>query len=225
MRSFDVVEQRAAVWLDGADPVERAGLEGFDRLRRVAHVTDLDILEADAGLLQVVVWHDFERIELEGAERLALELLRRIEAGLRNDDATFDTAAGDDLDRRAGVEQRHEAGVGHEADINLPHAEERHLFGEGRRVDELQVQSIVFRGLKRVRQEDIEIAETGAVRGLDRAGRVGRPHQTATDRHRQRGRGRRFQEVAAAEVHRFEVRQVHAANSVAHGQSPCRVGG
>jgi len=37
--------------------------------------------------------------------------------------------------------------------------------------------------------------------------------------------GRGPQEFAATEVHRFEVRQVHAANAIAHGQSPCRVGG
>ena len=34
VRALDVVEQRGAVGLDGADPVERAGLEGFDRLGR-----------------------------------------------------------------------------------------------------------------------------------------------------------------------------------------------
>ena len=91
------------VGLDGADPVDRAGLEGLDRLGRVAHVADLDVLEGDAVLLQLVVGHDLQRIELEGAERLALELLGRVEAGPRDDDAALDAAAGDDLDRRAGV--------------------------------------------------------------------------------------------------------------------------
>ena len=65
----------------------------------VAHVAHLDVLEVDFVLLQPVVGHHFERIELERAERLALQLLGRVEAGPRNDDAALDAAARDDLHR------------------------------------------------------------------------------------------------------------------------------
>ena len=80
-RALDVGHQGRGIGLDGADPVERARLEGLDGLRRAAHVAHLDVLEGDAVLLQVVVGHDLERIELEGAERLALEFLRRSRPG------------------------------------------------------------------------------------------------------------------------------------------------
>ena len=53
---------------------------------------------------------------------------------MRNDHAALDAATSDDLDRSAGIEQRHEARVGHQADIDLTDAEERDLFGKCRRI-------------------------------------------------------------------------------------------
>src|ERR1700676_1100319 len=204
-----------------SDPVERARLENLDGLRGGSHITDLDVLETDAMLLEVVVRHDLQRIELEGAERLAFQLLWAVQSGLRNDHAALDAATSDDLDRSAGIEQRHEARVGHQADSDLTDAEERDLFGKCRRVDELYFDAVILRSLQGVRQEDIEIAEAGAMGGLEGARRrVSRAHQAATDGHRQRGGRRGLEHLAAAEVRRSEVRQVHAAGSIAHGLLP-----
>src|SRR5262250_3446224 len=103
MGALDVVEERRTVRLNGADPVDGAGLEGFHRLRRRAHVAHGDVLEGDAVLLEVIVRHHLERIELECGERLALELFGRIESRSGYDNAALDTAASDDFNRRAGV--------------------------------------------------------------------------------------------------------------------------
>ena len=124
-RARHVVQQRRGVRLDRADPVERPGLERLDRLGRVGHVAHDGVGQRDAVGLQPVVGHDLERVELEGAERLADELLGAVEPGLGDDGAALDAAAGDDLDRRARVEQRDEARVRHEPDIHLADAEER----------------------------------------------------------------------------------------------------
>jgi len=45
------------------------------------------------------------------------------------------------------VEEGDEARVGHEAYVDLADAEERYLLGESRRVDELELEAVVARGL------------------------------------------------------------------------------
>jgi hypothetical protein len=82
----------------------------------------------------------------------------------------------------------------------------------------LYLDAVILRSLQGVGQEDIEIAETAAMGGLEGVRRcVSRAHQAATDGHRQRGGRRGLEHLAAAEVHRSEIGQVHAAGSIAHG--------
>jgi hypothetical protein len=76
VRALDVVDQGRAIGLDGADPVNGPGLERLDRLGRRAHIANLHVLESYAMLLQPVIRHDLEGIELEGGKGLALEFRR-----------------------------------------------------------------------------------------------------------------------------------------------------
>ena len=147
--------------------VDRAGLERGHHVAHRVHVADRDVLVGDAVLLQPVVGQHLERIDLEGAERLALELLGRVEARLGDDVDALDAAAGDDLDRRARVVERHEVGVGHHADIDLSGAEERDLIGERRRIDEFERQPVLLGELARVRDEERDVAKAVAVRALE----------------------------------------------------------
>ena len=197
VRALYVVEQRRAIGLDRADPVDRACLEGFDGFRCVAHVADVDVLEGHAMLLEPVVGKDFEGIELERAKRLALEFFSRVEAGPRDDDAALDAATGNDLDRCAGVIEGHEARVGHEAEIDLANAEERDLFGKRRRVDELDLEAVFLCQLFGVGEEQVEVAKTGAVRRLERTGRFGLArHEPGHYGHCQRHRAARPEQAA-----------------------------
>src|SRR6185436_6938131 len=109
-------------------------------------------------------------IELEGGKRLSLEFFGRIQTRSRDNHASLDAAARYDLDRGAGVEQRDEAGVGHQAQIHLPHAKEGHLLGESWGIDELQLDAVLFGELHGMRQKDVEIAKAGTMRRLELAG-------------------------------------------------------
>ncbi len=165
--ALDVMQQGGGIRLDSAEHVQRAGAKGFHRFRGVAHVTNRDVLEADAAFLEPVVRHHLQRIHLEGPECLALQFVRRIKARLGDQNKTFDPAAGDDGDGRACIVQGDETGVGHKPRVDLAAAQERHHLRGGRRRHEVDDQPIVLCGLQRVRQEVIEITETGAVDRLD----------------------------------------------------------
>src|SRR5262245_24823522 len=72
-----------------------------------------------------------------------------------------------------------------------------------------------------MRQEDIEIAETGAVRGLEIAAGMGTARkETRAEPQRQYSRAGRGHEAAPAQVHRLQIGQVRASHSLTHGNSP-----
>ena len=148
-------------------------------------------------LLHPIVRQHLERIELEGAERLALELGRRVEARLRHQHATLDAAAGDDLDRRAGVIQRHETGVGHQPGIHLPGAQEGHLLGKGRSGHEVEDQPVLLRRLHRIGQVEVEVAKAGSEGGTDVA--LGRLRAMAATHHHNRAEDGALERGTAAE--------------------------
>ena len=177
-RTFHVAEKRRAVGLDSRGDVDRAGLERGHHVAHRVHVADGHVLVGDAVLLQPVVGQHFERVVLEGSERLALELGGRVEARLGDDVDALDAAAGDDLDRRAGVVEGHEVRVGQHADVDLPGAEEGDLIGEGRSIDEFERQAVVLGELTRVGDEERDVAKAVAVGSLDGRGGVGRTGQT-----------------------------------------------
>ena len=114
-------------------------------------------------LLQPVIGHDFQCIELEGADGLAFEIFGLGDAGLGdNADAAYSTTA-DDLDVDARIVEREERGVGHDADIDLPGRDHGDFVGKGRRGDQLEVDALLSDCVEHVRQEEVEVAEAGAV--------------------------------------------------------------
>ena len=162
-------------------------------------------------LLQPVVGHDLKGIELEGCQGLALKLLGTVEARAGDDHAAFNATAGNHFHRCACIVERHEAGIGHQADIDLADPEEGDLLGKGRCVDELQRQTVFLRGLYGVGQKHVQIAEPGPVGGLDGAFRShrGRPEHAGSYSHGDDTGGagrRRFQEFTPVHSDGLEIR-------------------
>ncbi len=217
--ALHVGEERGAVGLDGRDDVEGAGAEGLHGLRGRAHVADRDVLEGDAVLLQPVVGQHLQRIELEGAERLALELLRAVEAGLGDQHAALDAAARHDLHRGARVVEGHEARIRHHAGIDLAHAEEGDLIREGRGVHEVDGEAVILGELHRLGQEEVEVAEAGPVGRPDAGGRRGAADHARAHRQGECGGGA-AEEAPAAGLEPREVGDAVIAVTVAHIGSP-----
>ena len=166
-------------------------------------------LKFNAVLFHPVERQHLQRVHLEGAQRLALQFLRRVEPRLCDQDAALDAAAGDDLHRRAGVEQCDEAGVRDQPRVHLAGAEERDLLGEGGRDDEVEHHAIVLGRLQRVRQEVVQVAEAGAVRRFDM--RLGGVRGACAEGERQRAGGGGAQEAAPAEARGAQSGQVDRA--------------
>src|SRR5207244_2819160 len=84
---------------------------------------------------------------------------------------------------------------------------------------ELQLEAVLARGLQRVGEEDVEVAEAAAVGRFDRVGRVRRPDEARAKGDGERGGAGRLEELAPTEIAGFEQARGKAV-MFAHGRGP-----